>query len=340
MRILIIRFSSIGDIVLTSPVMRCLKMQKGANIHYLTKKNYASILKSNPHIDRIWTIEKKVKEVLPELKEIRFDYIIDLHRNLRSMQVKWALGGKKYSFNKINWQKWLMVRFKINRLPEVHVVDRYLETVEGLGVKNDGKGLDYFIPKEQEVDVLKHFRLEFSKLGGNLKLPPNFIAFAIGAAHATKRLPKHKIIEICQQIQQPIILLGGPAEKGIGNEIAQQAGQHVINTCGQLNLHQSASVVRQAQKVITHDTGMMHIAAAFHKEIISIWGNTIVEFGMYPYYGTQENRNTSMEVPNLSCRPCSKIGFDACPKEHFDCMEKQNIQQILQSSEATNKIGD
>ncbi|MEM6699004.1 MAG: glycosyltransferase family 9 protein, partial [Bacteroidota bacterium] len=90
----------------------------------------------------------------------------------------------------------------------------------------------------------------------------------------------------------------------------------------------SASVVRQAYKVITHDTGMMHIAAAFQKEILSVWGNTIPEFGMYPYYGSQKDRNTTFEVNNLSCRPCSKIGHETCPKGHFKCMELQDTGAI------------
>ncbi|MEM9887412.1 MAG: glycosyltransferase family 9 protein [Bacteroidota bacterium] len=318
MTVLIIRFSSIGDIVLTTPVVRCLKTQKGATVHYLSKKSYASILTTNPYIDRVWTIEKRVKEVLAELKQIHFDYIIDLHRNLRSAQVKWALSSKKYSFNKINWHKWLMVQFKINRLPAVHIVDRYMETLTALGIEKDGQGLDYFIPLEEVL-----------KLKTKLKLPASFIAFAIGAAHATKRLPKEKIIAICQQIEQPIVLLGGPAEQKIGAEIAQLAGKHVINTCGNLSLHQSAAVVQKAQKIITHDTGMMHIAAAFHKEIISVWGNTIPAFGMSPYYGKKENRNTSVEVENLSCRPCSKIGFKSCPKGHFKCMTAQQVEEIV-----------
>ncbi|MEM9850042.1 MAG: glycosyl transferase, partial [Bacteroidota bacterium] len=129
MRVLIIRFSSIGDIVLTTPVVRCLKLQRAAEIHYLTKQNYAAMLRTNPYIDRVWTIEKRVSEILSGLKQVRFDYIIDLHRNIRSVQVKWALRVKSYSFDKINWQKWLLVRFKINRLPNIHIVDRYMATL-------------------------------------------------------------------------------------------------------------------------------------------------------------------------------------------------------------------
>jgi ADP-heptose:LPS heptosyltransferase len=315
MKFLIIRFSSIGDIVLTTPVVRCLKQQlDGAEIHFLTKKNFQGIVANNPYVDKVWTIEKKVSEVMANLQKEKFDYVIDLHSNLRTAQVKWRLGAKNLTFDKINVQKWLMVQMKINRLPKRHIVERYLDTVLSLGVKNDGRGLDYFIPPKDEVNVS-----EYGK----------YIAFVIGAAHATKRLPKEKIIEICQQTQQTILLLGGKDEKEVGETIAQAAGQHVINTCGNYNLNQSASLVRQADYVITHDTGLMHIAAAFQKKIISVWGNTIPEFGMSPYYGNEVNKNTSIEVKNLGCRPCSKIGFDQCPKGHFDCMNKISLSHNL-----------
>lgn len=319
MKVLIIRFSSIGDIVLTTPVVRCLKQQLNCELHYLTKRSHASILDPNPYLNRVWTIEKKVGEVKAQLKLEGFDYIIDLHNNIRSRQVKWALKAKAYTFNKINWQKWLMVNFKINRLPKIHIVERYLQPATKLGIKNDGKGLDYFIPKEQAINIKEQFQIQ-----------GDYIAFAIGAAHATKRLPNEKIIEICKKIRLPILLLGGPVEAKEGEFIAEQSGKHVLNTCGQLKLHQSASVVHQAYKVITHDTGMMHIAAAFQKEILSIWGNTIPEFGMHPYYGSQEDRNTIFEVKNLPCRPCSKIGHETCPKGHFKCMKLQDVDRIAQ----------
>lgn len=317
-KILIIRFSSIGDIVLTTPVIRCLKQQLGAEVHFLTKKRFAQVVAPNPYIDQVHAIEKKVGEVLSTLKAVQFDHIIDLHRNLRSMQVKWALHVASHSFRKLNWEKWLMVRLKVNRLPQTHIVDRYLATALPLGIQNDGQGLDYFIPEADEVDT--------ARLLGSQKRP--YVAFVIGAAHATKRLPTEKIINICRKIKQPVILLGGPGEEEEGQAIAQSAGEHVINTCGRLRLHQSASVVKQAWKVISHDTGLMHIAAAFHKNIISVWGNTIPEFGMYPYYGDQPDRNTTREVQDLSCRPCSKIGFQACPKGHFKCMLEQEEELL------------
>ena len=308
-KILLLRFSSIGDIVLTTPVIRGLKKQLNAEVHYLTKASYLSILKYNPYIDKIFTIQKKVSEVLPALKNEKYDVIVDLHKNLRTWQVRFGLGfPKTLTFDKINFEKWLMVNFKINRLPNIHIVDRYLKSVESLDVKNDGQGLDYFLPPETIAPK-----------------PGNYTVFAIGAAHATKRLPNDKILDICQKIKTPIILIGGKDVAEEGETIAQKAGAHVKNLCGKISLHDSARYLRDAQKVITHDTGMMHIAAAFNKEIISIWGNTIPEFGMYPYYNIGIQKNKTLEVKELSCRPCSKIGFAECPKGHFKCMNKLEV---------------
>lgn len=305
------RFSSIGDIVLTTPIIRCTKLQMKVEIHYLTKESYRPLLETNPYIDKIITINEHVKEVIPQLRDEGYELLIDLHKSLRSFLLKRQLRIPTYSFDKINWEKWLMVNLKINRLPNVHIVDRYFQSVQNLGVKNDGKGLDYFIPKGMEEFKLEKLKFEIGK---------KYIAFAIGAKHKTKRLPKEKILEICKKINSPIILLGGKDVEDDAKEIAKQVGSHVINACGKLNLHESAIIIRDAEKVITHDTGLMHIAAAFQKEIISIWGNTIPEFGMYPYYEKGIDKNLFLEVKGLSCRPCSKIGFEQCPKGHFKCM--------------------
>lgn len=320
MKILVIRFSSIGDIVLTTPVVRCLNRQKGAEVHYLTKKNFASILTPNPYISRVFAIEKDGKEVLPELVRENYDAVVDLHHNLRSLEIKLRLGKPATSFPKLNLEKWLLVRFGIDRLPRLHIVDRYLSTVQHLGVKNDGEGLDYFIPENEKINP--------QQLSPHL-LPGQYIAFVLGATHATKRLPREKMLEICQNTPRPMALLGGKQEMETGQWLAEKAGDTVQNLCGKLSLHQSASMVQQAAQVLTHDTGFMHIAAAFSKRIISVWGNTIPEFGMYPYYPQGVDLNTSVEVQGLSCRPCSKIGFDRCPRGHFKCMQDIDTQYIV-----------
>ncbi len=318
MKLLILRFSSIGDIVLTTPLLRCLKTQlKDVVIHYATKKSFSSLLENNVYLDKIHLLDDSDHKLITELKQENYDLVIDLHHNLRTFRIKKALGVKAYSYNKLNLKKALLVTLKINQLPKIHIVDRYMETVARLGVKNDLKGLDYFLNKEDVYD-LQQFPLSFNA---------GFVAFAIGGQHFTKRLPVHKIIELCQNIKEPIVLLGGgkddeqTAEKVV-NYFSNQ--EKIVSLVSKLSLNQSAYLVQKAIKVITHDTGMMHIAAAFKKEIIVIWGNTVPDFGMYPYLTKYKN----VEVADLNCRPCSKIGFDKCPKGHFMCMENQEFNTI------------
>jgi ADP-heptose:LPS heptosyltransferase len=316
-RFLIIRFSSIGDIVLTTPVIRNLKNQvKGAEIHYLTKKKFLPVLKDNPYIDKLWLFEKDLKTLVREIKMAHPDYVIDLHNNLRSSRVKRKLGLVSFSFDKINLEKWLMVNLKKNRLPDNHIVDRYLETIKNFDVVNDMKGLDYFIDEEEVLPQ------EIRKLILN-----RFIALAIGAQHYTKKAPVKKLIEICDKLNCTVVILGGPGETEEANLIAQTTtNPNVIDLCGKISLNQSALLVKESSLLITHDTGLMHIGAAFKKVILSIWGNTIPEFGMYPYLTDVASR--MFQVDNLNCRPCSKIGFQQCPKKHFDCMMKQNTSDI------------
>jgi len=319
-KILIIRFSSIGDIVLTTPVVRCLKQQiDNAEIHYITKKQYAPILETNPYIDKIHVITNKVSEVLPQLSRENFDLIIDLHKNFRSCGIRINLRKKSYSFKKLNLKKWLVVRTGIDLLPDVHIVDRYFEAVRNIGATNDHQGLDYFIPQDDQLNII------------DLPAPFNtgFVAFVIGGKHNTKILPVEKTISIINKIDKPLILLGGEEDKDRGERIVQSCTGEVLNLCGQYNINQSASIIQMADIVITHDTGLMHIAAAFKKKIVSVWGNTIPAFGMYPYLPeSDQTRSTIIEVEGLRCRPCSKLGFEKCPKGHFDCMNKINEKEI------------
>ncbi len=319
MKFLIIRFSSIGDIVLTTPVVRCLKQQvPGAEVHYLTKDRFRGIVETNPYIDKVFALEHSWELMIHELKEEKYDYIIDLHKNLRTLKVKKALKVKSYSFNKLNIQKWLLTALKVNVLPAIHIVDRYMETVKRFGVINDKRGLDYFIP---EKDKVKDNDIPAQHLFG-------YIGIVIGAAHNTKKLPTQKLKELCAQIKYPVILLGGPEDKAAGDEIASADDVKIYNACGKFNLNESADLVRKAKVIITHDTGLMHIAAAFKKPVLSVWGNTVPSFGMTPYFGNSPIIDVRFEVEKLWCRPCSKIGYGKCPLGHFKCMNKHDIEQM------------
>lgn len=319
MKFLIIRFSSIGDIVLTTPVVRCIKQQlPDAEVHYLTKFSFHKVIAANPYIDKFYYLQNNLDLLIHELREENYDYIIDLHHNLRTLKIKKELKAKSFSFNKLNIQKWLLTNLKINRMPALHIVDRYLDTVKQFAVKNDGKGLDYFIPKEEEIQ--QNDLPQAHSLG--------YVGIVIGAAHATKKLPVHKLKELCSVLDHPVVLLGGPEDKAAGDEIAAADKIKIYNACGKFSINESADLVRKAKLIITHDTGLMHIAAAFKKPIISVWGNTVPVFGMIPYYGNNPVVASQFEISGLGCRPCSKIGYDRCPKKHFKCMEQQDVQKI------------
>ena len=314
LKILVVRFSSIGDIVLTTPVVRMLKKQLNAQVHFLTKSAYVSLLKNNPYIDSVYQIQNSISEVIADLKKEKYDYVIDLHSNLRTQILKFRLGMPAKSFNKLNMEKLMLTNFKLDNMPKIHIVDRYLETVKHLGVKNDNQGLDFFLSANDKMDISI--------------FPKNYIVFVIGGQHATKILPNEKIMSIIKKVNEPVLLIGGPEDAHRGEEIAKDCDK-VVNTCGKYSILQSASLVQQATMVITHDTGMMHIAAAFNKKIYSVWGNTVPEFGMYPYLESEQSKR--IEVKGLNCRPCSKIGYDKCPKGHFKCM--QEIDENLFLSE-------
>lgn len=325
MKVLIIRFSSIGDIVLTTPVIRCLKKQlPNVEVHYLTKPQYIQILQNNPYIDKIWGLEKSLWNSLKKIKSQNFDLIVDLHNNLRTFVFKTFCNTQTTSFDKLNFHKFLIVNFKINILPKKHIVDRYLNTLISIGIVNDNEGLDYFFTDERFLPD------EISKI--------DFCCIAIGGQHNTKKLPYDKIDEIISNLDCKVVLIGGKEDEIVAKHIEENFEEKIINYVGKLTISQSAFVIKHSKILITHDTGMMHIASALKKPIIAIWGNTMPEFGMYPYYGNNIIFYKNFEVLGLKCRPCSKIGFGLCPKKHFNCMKKQDTREIAKHAMNFEKL--
>ncbi len=297
-------------------------------IHYLTKESFIDLVKTNEHLEKIFTIKKSIKEVKNELSKERYDYIIDLHNNLRSLTLARILGVRRSTFPKLNIQKWMLVRFKWKRMPEVHVVDRYFESVKFLSVENGHLPCEIFIPVDCQVSTVNEFHF----------LPKGFIAVAIGAQFATKRLPLDKLKEVIQNIDLPILLVGGSTDVSLAKELLNAFPEkNLKSACGLFNLLSSADIVRQSAALITNDTGLMHIASCFNVPIVSVWGNTVPSFGMYPYFPKQKEMFSMHQVNDLSCRPCSKIGYEECPKGHFNCMNLQNTPAIAE--DAVNKAG-
>lgn len=306
--------------MLTASVVRCLKQQlANTEIHFLTKSAFKSVVEHNENVDKVITITSSIKEVTTTLKAEKYDHIVDLHNNLRTRSLSFRLRCPVSRFPKLNWKKWKLVKFKQNSMPDVHVVDRYFEAVKSLGVKSDGKRGDFPVPKSEALDVTSMYNLESKR----------FVALVIGAKFRTKQLPIEKLVELIEKVNDPIVLIGGPDDKNLGDEIVSKTNhEQVINSCGKHSILGSASILKKSRMVVTNDTGMMHIAACFDVPIVSIWGNTVPELGMYPYRPNDAASFSIHEVKDLKCRPCSKIGYSECPKGHFDCMNKQDVNRI------------
>lgn len=326
MKFLVIRFSSIGDIVLASPVLRCLKKQvTTSEVHFLTKKSFSAVTIANPYVDKFFYYDKDVNSTIALLKEEEYDYIIDLHNNFRSIKVKRALGVKSHTIDKLNFEKFLLTKLRINIMPRRHITLRSLDTVAPFGVKDDEGGLDYFIP---DSDRVKESDIPASHHAG-------YIAMVIGASYHTKKLPVHKLIALCSKIDHPIILIGGKEDASVGEQVAASAAGKIYNACGRFNLNESADLVRRSKLVISHDTGLQYIACAFNKTVIAIWGSTSPRLDVEPYYSkafmaTQKEPpyENIIRLPELKCQPCSKYGNKKCPLGHFKCMEEMDIDYV------------
>ncbi len=320
MRLLFIRFSAIGDIVLASPALRCAKQQiPGVEIHFLTKKSMKAVSEANPYVDRFHYFDKDLSATIQELKACKFDYIIDLHKNLRTLRIRLALGVPYLSYNKLSVEKFLLTKFQVNRMADRHISMRSVDTLAPLGVSYDGKGLDYFVPSEVIQPVF---------------FPEGYVALVIGASYATKKLPLESFKVLCSQIPHPIVLVGGKEEVADGEALALLDPTRIVNTCGAYSLHESALIVSKARLVISHDTGMLYIACAFEKNVIAIWGATSPALQVEPFMSDDSKAQVFQSiVPDLTCQPCSNFGTKTCPKGHFSCMKQQDLPEIARQVE-------
>lgn len=315
MKILVIRLSSIGDIVMMTPVVRCLKKQLHAEVHFLTKAVFAPLVESNPYIDVVHHYEDIEKD-LSILKKIAFNFCADLHNNLRSNKLTRQLGLPTKRLSKLTFSKFLKIYVGIDRLPRnTHVAHRALQVIKHLGVHDDSEGMEIFFNKHHQ------YPLPFQEA---------FCTIGIGTAKFTKNIPKTKWLDFIANTTLPIILLGGSADQSLGDELAETR-TNVINLAGKTSLMQSAWIVGQSRVFIGGDTGLLHIACALNIRTVSIWGATIPEFGVFPYYGSSAIEHVIHEI-DLPCRPCSKHGTQSCPKKHMKCMTAQNPTEIVTST--------
>lgn len=329
MKTLVIRLSSIGDILLTTPVVRCLKKKyPDATIDFCVFKEYADILRGNPYISNIIPVDRslpiaKAKEQIKS-NEI-YDCVVDLHNNFRSRTLRNGVAKKVFVVNKRTSQRWLLVKTKIDLLRNApDVMGRYFETVAPLNATDDGEGIDFFaeISSEKKKDMIDGFDTSEKFI----------VALCPGAKHYTKRWLPGRFVELAHTLirdkKASIILFGGKDDANICAEIYAQVHtdfpERVINACGKCSLSEVAGLMQLCDCVVTNDSGLMHVAASQKKPLVAIFGSTVKEFGFAP----TSPHSIVVENKELDCRPCTHIGRDSCPKGHFRCMADITTEQV------------
>ena len=309
LKILIIRLSSIGDIILTTPIIRCLKQQTDADIDFLTKNNYKNLLNSNPNITQTFGLSENKKELLNILKSKKYDCVIDLQNNLRSFKIRFAIGVKSYVYSKNNFKRYLLIQFGYNLLNN-HVVDRYFKTVKKLRITNDKRGVDYFMSDNTSIEFDTN---------------QNYLIWCIGGTHEAKKLSFVQISDVLSHLNLPVILIGGSEDMELSEQIIQSTHSKIVyNFCGKTSIEESAYLLKKSQLVLTNDTGMMHIASAFDSPIISFWGCTKPSLGFYPYLPKKEGRKI---ITSVTKKPCSKHG-KYCRTNNQGCIKEINSLKI------------
>ena len=306
-KIIIIRLSSLGDILLSTPFIRSIKNQlPEIKIDYIVREEYSDVLKLNPYLNKVLTfsrIENDNDKILEEVKNSKYDFVIDLQNNLRSKKIVSKINSQLVRFSKNSWNKFLLVNFKINKLNDASQIPiRYAQALPGFQL--DGKGLDLFTDKSPSPE---------------LRQKEDLIGFCPGARHFTKRWPKEYFIGLGKELNQSgytIVLFGGRTDKELCADINKEI-TNSIDLCSDNNILQTAADMKLCKAVICNDSGLMHTASSVGTKVIAIFGSTVKEFGFAPY----KCPNLILENNSLTCRPCSHIGKDHCPKKHFNCMQ-------------------
>jgi lipopolysaccharide heptosyltransferase II len=327
-KILILRLSSIGDILLTTAFIRQVRNKyPNARLTYIVKKEFQSLLSHNPHINKIIAFDSATKiSGLKDLNRIvqkeKFDLVFDLHNNLRTNRL---LAGLKLAYiskiKKSKIKRAVLVFLKINLYKTIKSIpERYLEVGKKFGIQDDGQGLELFLSTkkaENNLEILKKYDL----------IPGRYICIGPGAAHFTKMWPienyQKLIKKISEETDYKIAILGSPQEKGLLKEIENI--KNAVELTGELNLLESASIIKESAGLICNDSGLMHMAAALKKPVVAIFGSTVRELGFFPY-----RADAAIIENDLWCRPCSHVGRSKCPLGHFKCMRLISTARVFE----------
>ena len=351
-KILVIRFSSLGDVILSAPLLKILRETfTNARIDYLTKKGFSDVLKNNPDINNLIETDDNInftglRELKKQIKQDSYDLIIDAHNNLRTFYLKLFLNSRKLKFKKYSFRKFLLVKFKIDLMKDCPPIsERYCNILNPLlrgvsarlrnglegGLPAAGKGV---LPEILADEISKQ---NTEKILTELNIPKDkkLICIVPSSKHFTKTYPVGYYAELINKFDKneyAFILIGKGDDKKNIDIIKSNASENVYDLCDKLSILELAELMKKCTLVIGGDTGPMHIAEALNIPLIMIAGSSVKEFGFYP----QNKKSYVFENNNLTCRPCSHIGRDSCPLGHFKCMKDVNPDVIL--SEAMNLL--
>lgn len=305
-KILIIRLSSLGDLLLTTPLIRSIiNKYPHLEIDFITRYEFSDALKYNPNLSNLFSYNKngENKKLFEDLIGRNYDLIIDLQNNNRSAGIVQSLSRPVAKFHKPNVKKFLLVNFKINMFKQLlSIPERYADAVKE--VELDDEGLELFVPDKIKSRISKDKR---------------HVGFCPGSKHFTKMWPEQYFIDLGNKLKaegKKIILFGGKDDKKICTNISSQI-KDSIDLSGEDDLLQIAADMKNCEYIICNDSGLMHTACAADIPVVVLFGSTVIEFGFFPY----KAQSLVLENNSLSCRPCSHIGKKSCPKKHFKCMK-------------------
>ncbi|MFH1049767.1 MAG: glycosyltransferase family 9 protein [bacterium] len=329
--ILVIRLSSMGDVILTTALIRQIRNKyPNTRLDFATSKQFAEIFTNNPHISNLIEYDKQSslkdindlkKNIKSKIPSGRYDLVIDLQRNIRSRVFRSGLGAQYLYVKKMRLHKLSMVYFKRPLLKKiVPIPEIYRMTASPLDIEDDGKGLELWLPNETLSPI---YLPEEKKVKNSLT-----IAIAPGAFHNTKRWQKEKYLELIIHLKEnfyaDIVLIGGKKDKEITDWITSKITFEFEDCTESDSIIRTVSAIDSASLLISNDTGVVHIAAARKVPVVAIFGSTVKEFGFIPF-------RTKHEIVEkiLPCRPCTHYGLNKCPKVHFDCMNKISVEDVV-----------
>jgi len=319
LRILCVRFSSIGDILLTTPLVRALKRRHpDAELFFVTKRAMAPLVADNPHLSKVVTLEpgESITDLARRVRALAPTHGLDLHGSLRSAALRLLVRCRWSGYSKRKLARTALIATKIDLYGKhVPVPERYFEAARAFDVRPDGEPPEFLLSaaaRERAVRWLAERGLDARP----------FAALAPGAAHATKRWPiKHwqALAERLQRAGYGLVGVGGSEDR----ELARQIGPAVVNAAGEFTLQETGACLARAAVLVSGDTGVMHMATGVGTPVVALFGPTVEAFGFFPY----TTRAVVLER-DLSCRPCSATGTERCPLGHHRCLEDLLPDQV------------